>query len=222
MRQLKVLCMAMMALLSLGALVAAASASAAAPRFLPETGLTSTATSGEGQLETASGSSIKCKSDTASTSEEKKEGKEGKFSVDFKGCTAFGFISCNTTGDASGVVLTSGTFNIRLLKTSPLEAGILYKPVTTKIECAGNTIEVKGTLACTISPQNKKTKSFTSVCAKGTNKGENAITEVFKEGSETEKEKVGLESKFNSGSFEKSNEVTTETITTNVEAELMS
>jgi hypothetical protein len=218
MRQIKVLCTAMMALLSLAAFVAASPASAAAPRFLPETGVTSTATSKEGALESASGSTIKCTSDTASTSEEKKEGKEGHFSIDFKGCTAFGFISCNTSGDSSGVVLSSGTFNVRLLKTSPLEAAILYKPVTTKIECAGNTIEVKGTLACTITPQNTKTKSFTSTCAKGTNKGEQAITEVFKEGSETEKEKVGLESKFNSGSFEKSNEVTTETITTNVEA----
>jgi hypothetical protein len=221
MRKIQMLCAAVMAMLSLIALAAVSPAFAAAPKFLPETGVTSKATSGAGKLETAGGSKIECTSDEASTSEEKESGKLGSFKVAFKGCEAFGFIKCNTPGDAEGVVLTSGTFHIRLLKASPAEAAILYLVTPFKIECFGNTIEVKGSLACTISPQNTKTTSFTSECKAGSGKGEQAITEVFKENSETEKEKVGLESKFNSGSFEKSNEVTTEKITTNVSAEVM-
>jgi hypothetical protein len=221
MRKIKILCVAVLAVLSLIAVAAVSPAFAEAPRFLPVMGVTSEAISGEGKLETMGGSKIECTSDEGSTAEEKEKGKLGTFKVTFKGCVAFGFIKCNTPGDAEGVVLTSGTFHVRLFKASPAEAVILYLVTTFKIECFGNTIEVKGTLACTISPQNEKTTFFTSECKEGVNKGEQAITEVFKENSETEKEKVGLESKFNSGSFEKSNEVTTEKITTHPEAELM-
>jgi hypothetical protein len=43
--------------------------------------------------------------------------------------------SCNTSGDASGVVTTSGTFH--LITTSTGKPGILITPVTTTIICIG-------------------------------------------------------------------------------------
>ena len=115
MQRIKVLALALVATLILGA-VAVASASAATeilPTPTTAAPLTFTDTQvGEGTLETLAGSALKCKAGTSTGSFT--TATLGTFAVDFKECTGPLGSICTGASEATGVILTTGTVHYAL------------------------------------------------------------------------------------------------------------
>lgn len=151
------------AVLGILALTAIASATsfAAAPEFLPNpaAGTTFTGSSGEGELQIKGGGTIKCKKDTSAG--EITGQKAISATVKFEECKAIGF-AANTSGDASGVILTSLSGELcELSKASKNVGAVLTLPANVVIEVptVKQKIEVKGSVIGEIKPVAKKQKT---------------------------------------------------------------
>lgn len=215
-KTLGLLCMAVFAF----AAVSAASASAARPEALGTFPTTFTGTSGKGALETASGLAIACKKDKNSGSITGL--KEATLTIDFEGCTGPVGESCNSLGDASGIILVTGAADLVRIAPKHLGLVLLLKPEA-HIIChtiLGEVlILVRGDLLALITPSDKKATNFT-LNVNGS-KGKQEFTEC--ETGEPCGKKITLESSTNGGAFELASDSSAEnTITTAKEIELMS
>jgi hypothetical protein len=135
-------------------LSAMAAASASADEFVPETGtfpIPFTSTSGAGTLETSSGETVTCSSDTNTGSI------TGPMTfsviVKFKGCktTFFGFpIACKTSGAGTEEIVTKtldgelGTNAAKKVLADLVGEGA--GEVVAEFECLGNTVKVTGSV----------------------------------------------------------------------------
>lgn len=203
MRQLKILGLALMAVLALGVAISA-TASAEELGILPEgtaaEPLVVNGTAGEGVLETLGGSTVTCTSAELLTSWTSHT--LGLFHLHFKGCkSAAG--SCSTAGDAKGVILVLGTIHLVFDKiTEGLGAGILLLLEEVHLTC-GELIKVlilvRGSILCLATPINTLVKEGEVICKQ--TKGDQAERSYWT--SETGKEeKATLESSVNGGAFE--------------------
>jgi hypothetical protein len=179
--RIRIVGLALVAMFAIGAVVATA-ASAALPEQTPTTG-TFTGTSSASTFETKSGEKVACKE--GSVSGESTGAKTSKSTITFKGCEAFG-LKCNSSGAASGTIVLNVTG--LLVYTSETEKKVgLINTLTAEltIKCtAFQTLKVKGSTLCPITPVNTKTKAFSVVCKE--TKGVQEPTEYFNE----KKEKV--------------------------------
>jgi len=220
MRKLTILGIALVAVL-VASVAVAASASAAVPKFLPGTG-TLAIKSGTGHLQTVGGSKVICEKDTGSgtiTSET-----HGTFKVKFENCESEGFIKAKCSGlseAGTNNISTEGSFLLRhTLGTTP-KVVVVFAVEPVHFSCSIVLVKVSGTLACPITPTNKKVKTtehYTVTC-KQTN-GAPEVAEVDNE-AETAMESVGLSTSTNEGTPEASAEETTEEVSSTVEGEIM-
>ncbi len=169
---------ALLAFVAVLAMSAVASSTASAKTTMPElvnlagtlpvkTGFTST--SGESTFETKSGESVKCKADT-------NKGKVTGNSTDeaeikFTGCSAVsGLLKCKTKGAAAGeIVLKVKSELVWLDKAEEADPGedLILPSEGVTIECTGlasETLKVKGSTLCPITPFNTFTTMFTLTC----------------------------------------------------------
>jgi hypothetical protein len=112
---------------------------------------TFTGTGPAGSLTATNEPKISCTATTASGSFEAGSSTTGTYQTTHSGCSAelLGIKgSCNTSGDSSGTITTSGTFHLittwwrNLLRLGP---GILWTPATTTSTCVGfSRVEVTG------------------------------------------------------------------------------
>jgi hypothetical protein len=115
MQRIKVVALALMAMLVVGALAVASASAATEVLPTPTTAAPLTFTDaqvGEGRLETLAGSIVKCLAGTSTGSFTSVT--LGTFTVAFKECTGPLGSICTGTGDAKGVILTSGTVHYAL------------------------------------------------------------------------------------------------------------
>jgi hypothetical protein len=186
--------------------LAATSASAALPEFLPSgTKATFTSTVGGELLEPVSGETEQC---TGGTDHGRITGaKTADIELTFIGCKAFGFANCSTAGAKAGEISISGVITLGFIKaTSPLEVGGSLAITEVEYTCAGLIKgKIKGAAIGVVTPIN--TLSFTGhlnfLQAKGVQKPlsfEGGATLSF------------LENK-NGGAFEQSGEQFEDTIT---------
>lgn len=173
-------------------------------------------TSAKGTLETAAGTQIKCTS--GSSSGEITSGTAGTASLKFFGCEALG-AKCNTTGGASGEIVTSGTTLLVFDNLTELAlANLLTVPETT-INCTALvTIKVKGTILLLISKINEENTKFELLVAL-VKKGKPADKNYWTTAPGTEQHPLLLSS-INGGAFEESadesaeNKITTKKMVT--------
>jgi cytochrome oxidase Cu insertion factor (SCO1/SenC/PrrC family) len=220
MRRVTVVGLAILAALAISAL-GVASASAAQPKYLPGSG-TLTFASGAAKLQTVSGSTVKCTSDEGTGTIESET--KGTFDLLFLGCESEGFIKAKCTGlsdTTTGSVLVTGSF-----RPGRITAGGTVVEVSTinavHFSCSIVLVVVTGSLACPVTPTNKKVKTtehYTVKCEVAGG-GVAKITSV-ENAAETGTEAVGLKTATNEGTAEGSSEETTETVTPSVESEIM-
>lgn len=175
------------------------------PEFLTSTSWTGT--SGAGKL-TNSGAktSISCTSGTSSGSMESSK-KLGAFAIAFKGCTGEVLgskVKCESTGDASETVLSTGTWHLVLTivgATHRWEVWFLVQPLAIKCTALAK-VEVKGNVLGAITPTATKTKHYTITLA--TASGAQEYT--YFENDSGEDVSAQLLSNINGGTFSASTE----------------
>jgi uncharacterized low-complexity protein len=168
MKRIRILGMALVAVLAMSA-VAVAIASAAAPEFSPATNSGTSKSATATFTEEGEVFSIKCTSNTGTSTIT--SAKAGTFEESFKNCKAASIETCTTTGQASGTIVSKGTFALGFIKGT--EVGLKFSPEPTEFKCSTNTVKVTGCAAAPITPINTKTKTFT-VELKGKTKQEPA------------------------------------------------
>jgi len=222
MRQVKTLVLAVMAVLSLSALIAATASAVVPAKVLPEgTASTFTSTGGKGTLSTLAGTTVTCESETA----------EGSFAANavlgpihimFNTCKSAG-VTCTGLAELNGTILVLGEGHLVVLELagSALDVGILVLVNPVHFSCSIILIEVKGEVLCKATPGNVKTSKFKLVCEQTSN-GDPALTTYFNEkGEEVKMGANGLLTSTNHGAFEMSAELTEAELTTNPEIEIM-
>jgi hypothetical protein len=151
MKYLKSLGLAVLAALSVMAVMGAGMASASEPKAVPTSPNTFPVpfhgTGGHGELNTTSNHQVTCGSST-SKGEISSETTAQNIEVTFTSCKAFfGFVSCNSPGQAAGVVKTT-VLHGTLVYLSGSTKGLLLKPAAgthfATLECGGTTITVSG------------------------------------------------------------------------------
>ncbi len=151
-RKIKFLSLTCVAIL---ALCAMAAASASADEFVPDTGTFPIGFIGAGgadTLETASGETVTCKSETATGSITGPM--TAKVTLRTKGCTTtfFGFpVACKTSGGGAEEISTkelSGELGTNTAKTKVVLdlRGEGAEELVSEFECAGNTVKVTGSV----------------------------------------------------------------------------
>jgi hypothetical protein len=166
MQRVRILSMALVAMLAMSA-AAVAIASAAAPEFNPATSGGSFKSTTATLTEEGEAFAIKCTSNTGTFTTT--SAKEGTFAETFKGCKAASIETCTGEGESSGVIKAKGTFKLVFIKGE--EVGLVGYPEPVTFACASNKITVTGCWAGPITPTKTKTKSFT-VELKGKSKQE--------------------------------------------------
>jgi hypothetical protein len=144
-----------LALVAVFALMALAATSAfALPENLPQVKKTWTGKNdGESkpELESLTGTKVRCEK-SKGTGEDTSD-TTGKFTIDFEECSTPSFFNakCNTSGDATGIILSTGTYHYVYDTLSPLGVAVLFLPNETVFECSTFLkTKVKGSLVCLI------------------------------------------------------------------------
>jgi hypothetical protein len=198
--------------------IASATASAALPEQSPATGKF-TGTSGASTFETKSGEKVTCKEDKISG--ESTSVKTSTSKITFKGCEAFG-LKCNSSGAGSGEIVLNVTGLLVYISETEKKVGLINTlTAELTIKCtAFQTLKVKGSTLCPITPVNTKTKTYSVVCTEV--KGVQQPTEYFNEKKEkvkapiTETKGEGLKS----FAFEQSGLAGTDSLTFEKEGEI--
>jgi hypothetical protein len=138
-------------------MAATASAAMTLPEFKTKTSWTGT--SGAGALK-ASGVEIACTK--GSNSGSLTSGNAGTFSIKFEKCSSsITGTECNSEGDAAGIVLVNGSWNLVLTTISSVDKHLVWFLVTEfKAKCGTVTITTKGNVLGEITPANTSTKSY--------------------------------------------------------------
>ena len=156
MKRIRILGMALVAVLAMSA-VAVAIASAAAPEFSPATNSGTSKSATATFTEEGEVFSIKCSSNTGTSTITSATG--GTFTETFKGCKAASIETCTGEGEASGVIKTKGSFVLGFITGE--EVGLKFSPEATKFSCAGTAVKVTGCAAGPITPIGETTTKFT-------------------------------------------------------------
>jgi hypothetical protein len=211
MKHLRLLGLALVAMLAVGATVMAVAASAelALPQLLGEVGNPKAfegKSVGEPKLEDANGNIVNCKAATGSGTQETDT--LGIFHITFTGCKTELTGACTSSGDASESILTLGSFHYVLdtLGSAEESVAILFLIKEVTFECsvfAKN--KVKGELLCLIQKPLVSAKSHEFRCASKGGKGEQEDLNYWNDKGE-KIEKVHLESSLNGGAFVHSQE----------------
>lgn len=153
--------LALVAVFAISAVVASA-ASAALPEQTPTTG-TFTGTSGASTFETKSGEQVKCTS--GAVTGEVTGAKSSKSKITFKGCAAFGF-KCNSSGAGSGEIVLNVNGELVYIMKATKEVGLINTlSAELTIKCSAfQTLKVKGSTLCPLTPVNTKTTKYKLVC----------------------------------------------------------
>jgi hypothetical protein len=206
------------------AAAATASAKTAMPEIVNKEGKTPTktsftSTSGASTLETLSGNAVKC---TADTDKGKLTGPSSdETEVKFTGCSASFGLKCETGSTSGEIVLKANSELVWLNKAEETEPGEdLSLPSNLTIKCTAlETLTVKGSTICAISPFKTLSKTGTITCKQAKGKQEPSV--YFLEGKEvkdiTETEGSGLES----FKFEQSGLASTDSLTYEEEVEII-
>jgi hypothetical protein len=207
MQRLKTLAAAIGAIFALTALLSALTATTASAvdlHFLPGTvGTKFTSLSGPGTLATEKKGTIECTKD-------KDEGilvssTEALVTVDFEKCKALGIVGARSLGDPSEVILVHGEVLLCWINKAEKDAGAVFHTLPVHIEVSGKLLEVIGWAIGLITPVEKSSLAFlikweqTSAGVQKIKKCEGGVEET-------------LLTAENNGTFEKSSEVTEDTI----------
>jgi hypothetical protein len=223
-RMFKILGVACIAALVVSA-VAVASASAAKPQFVLESGafpVGFTSTSGESILKTTGGTEVVCSADT--NTGKILNAKEDEVTVTFTGCHAFGFVACTTGSEPSGTIKTKLLKSFLVYNTAKTKALDLLYPATesfppaeppsggvvAEFSCLGQAVVVRGSVLGqfpTINTFLHSTSLNFVRLASGAQEFEEYVTEAGAT------RKAFLESKVGTGAFEMAAQSTTDTIT---------
>lgn len=236
MKHLRILGLAVAAVLALSA-VAASGASAALPEFTGPFPKAFTSTSGKGTLETKAGRKVTCEADT--NTGKITGAKSDEATVKFTGCKIEKTgvtLTCTSPGAKEGEIVVEVLSTLVYIKeAAPKEVGIVLKPKTgttfVTFKCVGKSIfgtveesvTVRGEVIGVITPINTLTSTFT-LAFKQT-KGVQEPTEYENEKKEKvkailETEGVGTGTGSETWSFEQSGETTTDTLTTSETTEI--
>jgi hypothetical protein len=117
--------------------------------------------------------------------------------------------SCNTEGNKIGEELVKGTFRVTWLTLTPLTNGILFLFKELKIKCPALTVRIRGSFISSLK-EPKAGEEVTELCGKleGNGKGKNNLQEF--ENDKGEKVKAILEDNFGTGFLQLAVEVTGE------------
>jgi hypothetical protein len=207
MRRITTIGVTLIAVLAMGALFA--SAAFALPELLPGGKFTgkSVGTS-KPTLETLSGTKIEC--NKAEGSGEDTSDTLGKFTIDFKECKTPNFFnaSCNTKGDSSGIILSTGEYHY-VYDVEKTGVAVLFLPNETTIECSSflKTIvkseSANGGLVCLIKEPTVKSTKHIFKCEGAS--GDQTQKTYFNDSKASVK--AQLICSLNGGSFESCDEV---------------
>jgi hypothetical protein len=219
MHRIRLMGLALIAVLALGALVATA-AMAEKPEFSPAEKNVFTTSGGAAKFEQKEG--IAAVSATKSKgSGEITNAKEGTFSETFEGATAPLSGKCTGLSDlTAGNITTKGTFKIGYLDTAKTKVGVGFTIGATHFECEKTItlVTVEGSAVGLITPINTKTKTFKVELKQS--KGVNEFVELLNK-TNSAFEKLHLTSEINGGTVKQSGQETTVTITTTKEASIV-
>jgi hypothetical protein len=221
MRQVKILAVSAMAILSLSALIVSTASAIPAPSVLPAEAVTFTATGGKGTLATLSGTTVECKKQTS-------EGSLaagvllGPVHIMFSECSSSLGSTCTGLGETSGTILVLGEFHIVALELGTvLDPALLILVNSVHFSCSIILVETKGEVVCKTNNGNVKTKTYTLKCEQ-TSAGDPAVTSYFNEkGEEVRLGENGFLTSVNHAAFEMTSLATEATLTTSKEIELM-
>jgi hypothetical protein len=203
------------------------SAALALPSLLPETGLTITASGGEGKYVTLAGTELSCKGSTAEVKFAAKTNL-APIHISLTGCTSptLGGAKCTGLTDTagSGTVLTLGEIHLVYDSLTTLGVAALILIEEMHFECGSlASVNEKGSLLCLISPINKKVKTTETVplkCeASGAKTGDPKETQYWNAAGVSQTASLLLS--LNSGTFESSAETATASLKATTEYELM-
>lgn len=204
MKRLNLLGVVLMAVFALSAF--AATAAFALPEHLPKGAWTGKNDgTGKPKLETAAKSVIEC--GKAKGSGEDTSDTLGKFTIDFEECKTPSFFNaaCNSAGDASGVILSTGEYHYVYDTLSPLGIAILFLPNETTFECASflktkvKSQGANGGLVCLILEPTVKQVTHLFHCEQENGKQKE---KVYWNDKSEEVKKVELLCSLNGGAFE--------------------
>jgi hypothetical protein len=197
-------------------IMASADAYSAEPNFLPSAGVTFTGKGPKATLESVGEKGITCQENLVEGQVSGEQTVTVK-NINFKKCKAFGFVGVNSLGDVAETVLTGEmTGHLCFTNKAPLEVGLVLKLVNNlHIEepVIKELLVLRGIVIGELSPVGKKAKEFHVAYAQTKGKQE----PVRCEGGAVE----DLETSFNGGAFELAGLAVTETLTTNIETEVM-
>lgn len=218
MRQLKVVAMAVVAVLAFSAL-AAATASAAKPEFNPATN-SGTSKGGKAKFTEKGGiAAVECTGSKGTAKVESAKG--GKFDELYTGCTVpFGGKCTGLNDTEAGSILVLGNFDLRYIENGVAsKVGLLFliEPVHFECEAIVKLITVKGCAIGKIEPTNTKTKVFTVVLEQSG--GVEKYTEAENE-TNTGKETCILKSEKNGEAEKQSGQANTDEISEESEGEI--
>jgi hypothetical protein len=200
MKRVNLVCLALVAVCALMSL--AASAASALPEVLPQVKKTWTGKNDgtvKPKLETLSGTKIECAKATGKG--EDKSDTEGTFTITFESCTTPSFFNaaCNSSGDSSGIILSTGKYHYVYDSLTTLGVAILFEPNETVFECASFLkTKVKGTLLCLVLEPTSSKATHLFHCEQAT--GDPA--EKFWWNDAGALQEVKLECSLNGGAFE--------------------
>lgn len=197
--------------------IAVDAAAAKEPNLLGEKGqppVTFKGSSGLGVAETGSGKKVECEADSPSGEFESEAGEfatKGPLNINFEKCSSKGF-PCTTSGAGKGVIVMSGTFQLRWWGAAIAEHKVAFMALLNEASftCAFTVLTLRGCVAGNVEPVNSGLKSTFSVLFKQV-KGKQEIAEVFNAAG-TAKEACKMELKEGAGAFEPAGMATTEAL----------
>jgi hypothetical protein len=153
MKRFRLLGVALLALLALGAFASASASALVLPGFLThQESFTGKSTGAEPELELSSGAKVKCKTAPSEGTGEAGSDSLGAFHIHFTGCeqTALKH-ECHSTGDANGVILVLGIWHLVYSSVSPLVVANLFLVEHFHFECSAlASILVLGSVLCPV------------------------------------------------------------------------
>lgn len=187
---------AALAVWALGATCGAASAVEPLPEFTVLTNWTGT--TGRVKLETVGKTSISCTS--ATSSGEIAKAHEGTFSFDLKECTGPLGSKCNSRGDAAGIILLTGNFDLVRDFWTEAVGALLLLFTEAHVECGISSVTLKGDVVAPIGPGDETTTKYTLTLKEAG--GVQGEVRYYNEGEEVVTPSAPFLASINGGAFE--------------------
>jgi hypothetical protein len=215
MKRIKLVGIAIVAVLSLAASLAASASAATVPNVLPAGTAAEpvTATTSSGESEFGNGF-IKLTSKKSTGTQSDNSTKLGSFTNKFKETKDTLGSACKGSKDTEAETVTvSGTFHIRDYKEgTSLRTATIFLLHEAKFSCGSLEVTTVGCVAGALTPENTKTKTLSVTVARNGTLNDQKIVTILNE-SNTENETCQLLSKMGAGALELSSQVQTSTVT---------